>query len=286
MLDNLKILGDDIDIRGGIALDAHQRLKEFYFSDFSVNSLTHLEISATVRDDQVLDIKAEGQSYRWPPVLPVAVLRRPDGRRGGTGRPVRRRPDRADQHGHGLLRHRRQGRGGHHEEARRPARRARRQGRAQRQIAGRGPSRAGRERRATDQRRSPQRGRCVPPGGLLSERRGRRGVVSGQSRCRRPGGQERDAVGARFRRAGRFRGERRAHRSELGRRAGRSETAGHPSAHRVQSAACAVHRRRRQVPSQGRLHERADARRHLARVRSTSRRRRSSWAAPMCRCTA
>jgi AsmA-like protein/uncharacterized protein DUF3971 len=63
VLDNLKILGDDIDIRGGIALDAGQRLKEFYFSDFSVNSLTHIEISATVRDDQVLDIKAEGQSY-------------------------------------------------------------------------------------------------------------------------------------------------------------------------------------------------------------------------------
>jgi AsmA-like C-terminal region/Protein of unknown function len=63
ILDNLKILGDDIDIRGGIALDAGQRLKEFYFSDFSVNQLTHLEISATVRDDQVLEIKAEGPSY-------------------------------------------------------------------------------------------------------------------------------------------------------------------------------------------------------------------------------
>ncbi len=63
VLDNLKILGDDIDIRGGIALDANQRLKEFYFSDFSVNHLTHIEISATVRDDQVLDIKAEGPSF-------------------------------------------------------------------------------------------------------------------------------------------------------------------------------------------------------------------------------
>ena len=63
ILDNLKILGDDIDIRGGIALDAGQRLKEFYFSDFSVNRLTHMEISATVRDDQVLEIKAEGPSY-------------------------------------------------------------------------------------------------------------------------------------------------------------------------------------------------------------------------------
>ena len=46
-----------------VALDAGQRLKEFYFSDFSVNHLTHIEISATVRDDQVLDIKAEGPSY-------------------------------------------------------------------------------------------------------------------------------------------------------------------------------------------------------------------------------
>lgn len=62
-LENLRIFGDDIDIQGGIALDANQRLKEFYFSDFSVNRLTHVEISATVRDDQVLDIKAQGASY-------------------------------------------------------------------------------------------------------------------------------------------------------------------------------------------------------------------------------
>jgi len=62
-LENLKILGEDIDIQGGIALDPAQRLKEFYFSDFSVNRLSHVEISATVRDDQVLEIKAEGPSY-------------------------------------------------------------------------------------------------------------------------------------------------------------------------------------------------------------------------------
>jgi AsmA-like C-terminal region len=63
ILENLKILGDDIDIQGGIALDPAQHLKEFYFSDFSVNRLTHIEITATVRDDQVLDIKAQGPSY-------------------------------------------------------------------------------------------------------------------------------------------------------------------------------------------------------------------------------
>ena len=62
-LANLKILGDEINIQGGVALDPAQRLKEFYFSDFSVNRLTHVEITATVRDDQVLDIKAEGPSF-------------------------------------------------------------------------------------------------------------------------------------------------------------------------------------------------------------------------------
>ena len=63
VLDNLKILGDDIDIQGGIALDAAQHLKEFHFSDFSVNNLTHIQINAFVRDDQVLEINAEGPSY-------------------------------------------------------------------------------------------------------------------------------------------------------------------------------------------------------------------------------
>jgi hypothetical protein len=62
-LENLRLTGDGIDIQGGIALDANQRLKEFYFSDFSVNSYTHVEISAIVRDDQVLEIKAEGPTY-------------------------------------------------------------------------------------------------------------------------------------------------------------------------------------------------------------------------------
>jgi len=63
VLDNLRVLGYDIDIHGGIALDAEQRLKQFYFSDFSVSSLTHVEITANVRDDEVLEIKAAGPSY-------------------------------------------------------------------------------------------------------------------------------------------------------------------------------------------------------------------------------
>ena len=62
-LENFKILGDDIAVQGAIALDPEQHLKEFYFSDFSVNRNTHVEITANVRDDQVLDIKAQGPSY-------------------------------------------------------------------------------------------------------------------------------------------------------------------------------------------------------------------------------
>jgi hypothetical protein len=62
-LDNFKILGDDITVEGAVALDAQQHLKEFYFSDFSVNRGTHVEITALVRDDNVLDIKAQGPSF-------------------------------------------------------------------------------------------------------------------------------------------------------------------------------------------------------------------------------
>jgi hypothetical protein len=62
-LENLKILGDDIDVQGSISLDPEQRLKGFYFSDFSVNRLSHVQIVATMREDRVLDIKAEGPSY-------------------------------------------------------------------------------------------------------------------------------------------------------------------------------------------------------------------------------
>ncbi|HEX2447543.1 MAG TPA: AsmA-like C-terminal domain-containing protein [Methyloceanibacter sp.] len=62
-LANLQILGDDINIQGGVALDPEQHLKEFYFSDFSVNAQTHVEITARVRDDQVLEIKAEGPNF-------------------------------------------------------------------------------------------------------------------------------------------------------------------------------------------------------------------------------
>jgi hypothetical protein len=62
-LTNLKILGDDIAIDGSISLDPEQHLKSFYFSDFSFDRLTHVEINAAVRDGNLLEVEAHGPSY-------------------------------------------------------------------------------------------------------------------------------------------------------------------------------------------------------------------------------
>ena len=62
-LKNFQILGDDIAINGSIALDPEQHLKSFYFSEFSVDNLTQIEITATVRDGSVLDVEAHGPAY-------------------------------------------------------------------------------------------------------------------------------------------------------------------------------------------------------------------------------
>jgi hypothetical protein len=62
-LKNFKILGNDIAIDGSISLDPEQHLKAFYFSDFSFDMLTHVEINAAVRDGNVLEVEAHGPSY-------------------------------------------------------------------------------------------------------------------------------------------------------------------------------------------------------------------------------
>lgn len=62
-LKNFKISGDGIAIDGSISLDPAQHLKGFYFSDFSFDPQTHVEITATVRDGNVLDVEAHGPSY-------------------------------------------------------------------------------------------------------------------------------------------------------------------------------------------------------------------------------
>ena len=62
-LKNLQMVGDGVAVFGEVSIDSNQHVKSFYFSDFSVNPQTHVEITANVRDDQVLDVTALGTSY-------------------------------------------------------------------------------------------------------------------------------------------------------------------------------------------------------------------------------
>ena len=62
-LKNLNIFGDDIAIKGSISLDPDQHLKSFYFSDFSFDFITHVEITAAVKEDNVLAVEAHGPTY-------------------------------------------------------------------------------------------------------------------------------------------------------------------------------------------------------------------------------
>ena len=62
-LKNLKIFGDDIAIDGSVSLDHNQHLKSFYFSDFSFDLITHVEITAAVKEGGVLAVEAHGPTY-------------------------------------------------------------------------------------------------------------------------------------------------------------------------------------------------------------------------------
>ncbi len=62
-LKNLNIFGDDIAIKGSVSLDPEQHLKSFYFSDFSFDFITHVEITAEVKEDNVLAVEAHGPTY-------------------------------------------------------------------------------------------------------------------------------------------------------------------------------------------------------------------------------
>ncbi|MDH4982688.1 AsmA-like C-terminal region-containing protein [Hyphomicrobium sp. D-2] len=59
-LQNFKVAGDDIAIEGWAAIDADNRLREFYFPDFSLNVVTRMEVRGTRGSDDVWKIKAKG----------------------------------------------------------------------------------------------------------------------------------------------------------------------------------------------------------------------------------
>ena len=62
-LDNFKIVGTDISVHGKVSLGPERQLKSVYFSEFSVNENTQVEITANVREDGVLQVRAEGPSF-------------------------------------------------------------------------------------------------------------------------------------------------------------------------------------------------------------------------------
>lgn len=62
-LQNFRVVGDDIAIEGWVGLDAQYRMREFAFPDFSVNLVTRLDIQGALRNDNVWDIRARGQTY-------------------------------------------------------------------------------------------------------------------------------------------------------------------------------------------------------------------------------
>lgn len=62
-LRNFQIAGEAIAVQGWVALNAENRLAAFYFPEFSINIITNLEISGTLRKDKVWQIKARGPAY-------------------------------------------------------------------------------------------------------------------------------------------------------------------------------------------------------------------------------
>lgn len=59
-LQNFKVAGDDIAIEGWIAISADNRMREFFFPDFSLNVVTRMEVQGTLGKDDVWKVRAKG----------------------------------------------------------------------------------------------------------------------------------------------------------------------------------------------------------------------------------
>ncbi len=62
-LQNFKVAGDDIAIEGWAAIGADNRLREFYFPDFSLNVVTRMEVQGSLGSDNVWKVKAHGATF-------------------------------------------------------------------------------------------------------------------------------------------------------------------------------------------------------------------------------
>jgi len=62
-LQNFKVAGDDVAIEGWAAIGEDNRLREFYFPDFSLNVVTRMEVQGTLGPDNVWKVKARGPTF-------------------------------------------------------------------------------------------------------------------------------------------------------------------------------------------------------------------------------
>lgn len=62
-LQNFKVAGDDVAIEGWAAIGSDNRLREFYFPDFSLNVVTRMEVQGKLGSDNVWKVKARGPSF-------------------------------------------------------------------------------------------------------------------------------------------------------------------------------------------------------------------------------
>jgi len=62
-LQNFKVAGDDVAIEGWAAIGEDNRLREFYFPDFSLNVVTRMEVQGKLGPDDVWKVKASGPTF-------------------------------------------------------------------------------------------------------------------------------------------------------------------------------------------------------------------------------
>ena len=62
-LQNFKIIGDNIAIDGWLSLNEKNRLEAFYFPEFSVNLISHLQVEGKLNDKNIWQVKARGSTF-------------------------------------------------------------------------------------------------------------------------------------------------------------------------------------------------------------------------------
>lgn len=62
-LQNFKVAGDDVAIEGWVGVGADNKMKEFFFPEFSLNVVSRLEVQGTRGADSVWNIKANGKNF-------------------------------------------------------------------------------------------------------------------------------------------------------------------------------------------------------------------------------